>query len=103
MKSRANVPDHALVGLLVNSALAPTQRHAEPVSGADTATGEVLGKSAPRHTSEQFVAFLTDIAASRPAHQEIHVICDNVNSHKTERVAEFLAEHRHARVHDTPT
>ena len=67
------------------------------------ATGEVLGKTAPRHTSEQFVAFLTDIVASQPAHQDIHVICDNVSSHKTERVAEFLAEHGHVRVHYTPT
>ena len=69
----------------------------------NTATGEVLGKTAPRHTSEQFVAFLTGIVASQPTHQEIHVICDNVSSHKTERVAEFLAEHRHVRIHDTPT
>lgn len=69
----------------------------------NTATGEVLGKTAPRHTSEQFVAFLTDIVASQPAHQEIHVICDNVSTHKTERVAEFLAEHGHVRVHYTPT
>ncbi|WP_031407563.1 MULTISPECIES: IS630 family transposase [Thiomonas] len=69
----------------------------------NTATGEVLGKTAPRHTSEQFVAFLTDIVASQPAHQDIHVICDNVSSHKTERVAEFLAEHGHVRVHYTPT
>lgn len=69
----------------------------------NTATGEVLGKTAPRHTSEQFVAFLTGIVASQPTHQEIHVICDNVSSHKTERVAEFLTEHRHVRIHDTPT
>lgn len=65
----------------------------------NTATGEVLGKTAPRHTSEQFVAFLTDIVASQPAHKEIHVICDNVSSHKTERVVRFLAEHDHVRVH----
>ena len=31
----------------------------------NTATGEVLGKTAPRHTSEQFVAFLADIVASQ--------------------------------------
>lgn len=43
----------------------------------NTATGEVLGKTAARHTSEQFVAFLTDIVAHRPDGQEIHVICDN--------------------------
>jgi transposase len=69
----------------------------------NTATGEVLGKTVPRHTSEQFVAFLTDIAASQPKRREIHVICDNVSSHKTKRVDEFLAYHPNVRLHFTPT
>ena len=51
----------------------------------NTATGEVLGKTAPRHTSAQFVAFLADVVASQPKRREIHVICDNVSSHKTAR------------------
>ena len=59
----------------------------------NTATGDVLGKTAPRHTSEQFVAFLTDIVVSQPKQRQIHVICDNVSSHKTQRVDEFLADH----------
>ena len=62
-----------------------------------------MGKTAPRHTSEQFVAFLTDIEASQPERQEIHVICDNVSSHKTKRVEEFLAAHRNVQMHFTPT
>lgn len=32
----------------------------------NTATGEVLGMTAPRHTSEQFVGFLSDVLASQP-------------------------------------
>lgn len=31
----------------------------------NAATGEMLGKTAARHTSEQFVAFLTDVVASQ--------------------------------------
>jgi transposase len=69
----------------------------------NTATGEVLGKTAPRHTSEQFVAFLTDVVASQPKRREIHVICDNVSSHKTQRVADFLTAHRNVLLHFTPT
>jgi hypothetical protein len=38
----------------------------------NTATGEVLGKTAARHTSEQFVAFLQDVLASQPQQREIH-------------------------------
>ena len=44
----------------------------------NTATGEVVGKTAARHTSAQFVAFLSDVVASQPKGREIHVICDNV-------------------------
>ena len=69
----------------------------------NTATGEVLGKTAPRHTSEQFVAFLEEIVASQTRRRQIHVICDNVSSHKTELVEAFLARHPRVHIHYTPT
>lgn len=69
----------------------------------NTRTGEVLGKTAPRHTSAEFVAFLTDIVAHQPKRKEIHVICDNLSAHKTKAVAEFLAKHSNVRLHYTPT
>jgi transposase len=69
----------------------------------NTATGEVLGMTAPRHTSEQFVSFLGDVIDSQQQGREIHVICDNVSSHKTVLVQEFLAGHPNVRIHYTPT
>lgn len=69
----------------------------------NTATGEVLGRTAPRHTSEQFVAFLTDVVSGEDEGREIHVICDNVSSHKTERVEDFLTTHPNVSIHYTPT
>lgn len=69
----------------------------------NTATGEVLGKTAARHTSAQFVAFLSDVLTSQPKGREIHVICDNVSSHKTAGVEAFLAEHTNLTMHFTPT
>ncbi|HEU4476592.1 MAG TPA: IS630 family transposase [Methyloceanibacter sp.] len=69
----------------------------------NTKTGEVLGKTAPRHTSAEFVAFLNDICARQPKRKEIHVICDNLSAHKTHRVAEFLHAHPHVHLHYTPT
>lgn len=69
----------------------------------NTATGEVLGKTAARHTSAQFVAFLSDVVASQPKGREIHVICDNVSSHKTAAVEGFLADHPNVSMHFTPT
>src|SRR5580704_11703420 len=52
----------------------------------NTKTGEVLGKTATRHTSAEFVAFLTDIVA-----------------HKTKQVDAFLSEHPQVHMHFTPT
>jgi transposase len=69
----------------------------------NTKTGEVLGKTADRHTSEQFVAFLTDLVATQPTGQEIHVIADNLSAHKTTRVTEFLQTHATVHLHFTPT
>lgn len=66
-------------------------------------TGEVLGKTADRHTSEQFIAFLTDLVANQPAGQEIHVIADNLSAHKTNRVTQFLQTHSTVHLHFTPT
>ncbi len=69
----------------------------------NTKTGEVLGKTADRHTSAEFVAFLTDIVAHQPKGKEIHVIADNLSAHKTKRVEEFLEQHPNVRMHFTPT
>lgn len=69
----------------------------------NTKTGEVLGKTAPRHTSAEFVAFLTDIVANQPRRKEIHVIADNLSAHKTKRVEQFLADHPNVHLHFTPT
>ncbi len=66
-------------------------------------TGEVLGKTAaPRHTSVQFVAFLCEVVSAQPARKELHVICDNVSSHKIDAVQIFLANHMNVSMHYTP-
>ena len=69
----------------------------------NTKTGEVLGKTALRHTSAEFVAFLADICAQQPKRKEIHVICDNLSAHKTKHVHEFVAKHTNVHLHYTPT
>ena len=69
----------------------------------NTKTGEVLGKTAARHTSAEFVAFLTDIVVNQPRGKEIHVIADNLSAHKTGQVDDFLARHPKVHLHFTPT
>jgi transposase len=41
----------------------------------NTQSGKVMGRAVARHTSAEFVAFLTDLVANQP--KEIHIICDN--------------------------
>lgn len=69
----------------------------------NTKTGTVIGQTAPRHTTEEFVAFLGAVVAEQPKGQEIHIILDNLSAHKTRRVREFLAAHPNVHLHFTPT
>ena len=66
-------------------------------------TGEVIGQTASRHTSADFVAFLGEVVASQPENQAIHIILDNLSAHKTPLVSEFLKEHKNVKLHFTPT
>ena len=56
-----------------------------------------------RHTSAEFVAFLTDLVVNQPKAKEIHIICDNLSAHKTPAVRAFLAAHPNVQLHYTPT
>src|SRR3989475_2782152 len=69
----------------------------------NTKTGEVLGKTAARHTSAEFAAFLTDSVIDQPRGKEIHVIADNLSAHKSRPVTDFLAVHPKVHLHFTPT
>jgi transposase len=69
----------------------------------NTKMDEVFGKTAARHTSAEFVAFLADIVVNQPRGKEIHVIADHLSAHKTPQVAEFLERHPKVHLHFTPT
>jgi transposase len=69
----------------------------------NTHTGEVLGSTAPRHTSDEFVAFLATVVDTQPRRRPIHIIVDNLSAHKTQKVRTFLATHPRVQLHYTPT
>ena len=69
----------------------------------NTRNGAVVGKTAARHTSQEFVAFLAEVVANQPRGKEIHLIADNLSAHKTKRVTQFLAAHPKVHMHFTPT
>jgi len=69
----------------------------------DMATGKVITDLRPNHSSEQFVRFLNKINREVPADLDVHVILDNLSTHKTPRVQKWLLRHRRFHFHFTPT
>lgn len=72
------------------------------IAAFEVHTGRVFGQT--YHRQEEFVAFLTDVAAQYPPEvSDIIGICDNLAVHKTARVQEWLAHHSRWRFVFTPT
>jgi transposase len=69
----------------------------------DVKSGKVHGKTAARHTSDEFVDFLGQVVTLCKPKQQIHIIVDNLSAHKTKKVAEFLESHPEVKLHFTPT
>lgn len=69
----------------------------------NTKTGNVLGKTTARHTSDEFVSFLEQVVAHCSSGQQIHLILDNLSAHKTAKVDAFLERHSNVQLHFTPT
>jgi transposase len=69
----------------------------------ETATGRVHGKTAARHTSQDFITFLKEVVALCPPRQKIHIILDNLSAHKTKLVRQFLEQNPCVSFHFTPT
>ena len=69
----------------------------------NTKTGQVLGKTAARHSSDEFVDFLGEVVDHCEPNQEIHIILDNLSAHKSAKVGQFLQQHPGVKLHFTPT
>ena len=69
----------------------------------ECATGEVLAAPTDSVRSDNFVAFLKELDSQVPAHLELHCIVDNLATHGTQAVEEFLDAHHRVFLHRTPT
>jgi transposase len=69
----------------------------------DAATGRVIGKGFARHQAREFRAFLNIIEANVADDLDVHVIMDNVSTHKTQAIRNWFAKRPRWRVHYTPT
>jgi transposase len=67
------------------------------------ATGNVISELRPNHTSAQFIKFLNKIKREVPNDLDVHVILDNLSTHKTPAVHKWLLRHRRFTFHFTPT
>jgi transposase len=69
----------------------------------DVATGQVIGECHRRHRAVEFRAFLDRIETAVPPDLEVHVILDNVSTHKTPLIRRWLVTHPRYHFHFTPT
>jgi transposase len=69
----------------------------------EIATGKVITDIRPRHTSADFIAFLNKVNRNVPTELDVHVILDNLQTHKTPAVQKWLLRHRRFHLHFTPT
>lgn len=65
--------------------------------------GKVIGECRPRHQAKDFVAFLRRIDRETPKGLDLHLILDNLSTHKTDAVKKWLARHPRFKFHFIPT
>ena len=69
----------------------------------DAATGKVITAMTARHRSEEFRKFLNLIDSEVPDGLDVHIVLDNVSTHKTPAVKRWLVRHPRFHLHFTPT
>src|SRR3954467_1582223 len=69
----------------------------------DVADGAVIGSIHRQHRAIEFKKFLTKIDAEVPAELEVHLICDNLSTHKHPSLQGWLATQPRGTLRFTPT
>ena len=67
----------------------------------EVATGIIRGKTTQTKKRADFQAFMDEVIEDQPAERQIHVILDNLNTHK--KNDDWLAAHPNVTFHFTPT
>lgn len=69
----------------------------------DVATGQVIGKCHRRHRAKEFIGFLKEIDRNVPDGLDVHIVMDNLSTHKTDSVKRWFARNPRFHTHFTPT
>ncbi len=73
------------------------------IAAFDTRSGEVIGICRKRKRQVEFIELLEEIDRRTPAEITlVHLVCDNVITHKGKLVRAWLAQHPRFRMHFTP-
>lgn len=67
------------------------------------ADGTVISEVHRRHRAVEFRKFLIAIDKAVPAELDVHLICDNLATHKTPAINDWLAKHPRFHMHFIPT
>jgi transposase len=67
------------------------------------ADGTVISELHRQHRAVEFKKFLIAIDKAVPAGLGVHLVCDNLATHKTPAIRDWLARHPRFRMHFTPT
>ena len=109
-KSQIQALDRTQPGLPMKKGRAGTMTHDYKRNGTTTLfaalnvlDGTVTGRNMARHRHQEFIRFLNALDREIPAGKTVHVILDNVSSHKTAEVRRWLARHPRWTFHFTPT
>jgi transposase len=68
----------------------------------EVATGKVTDACYPRHSNEEFLRFLKQVAKAYPR-KKLHIVVDNYATHKHPNVTAWLAKNKRITLHFTPT
>ena len=69
----------------------------------DVKAGTVIGSCKPRHRSVEFRAFLEQVESSVARDLEVHLVLDNLKTHKTQLIHDWLVKRPRWHLHFTPT
>jgi transposase len=69
----------------------------------DVTSGHVITDMTERHRAHEFRQFLNLINRSVPDELDVHLVVDNVSTHKTPEIKRWLVRHPRFHLHFTPT
>lgn len=94
---------HTSSGKIVRAMKSTYKRHGtlNLFAALQVATGQIHGKTTATKKRVDFQAFLDEVIAQQPEGREIHIILDNLSTHRGN--TDWLAAHPNVILHFTPT